>query len=189
MSRKRFIVAQIIWFFAALISGIAGSEGDGEITPFVIFTAFIMSGFIMKWGKIESKDSQNMGVMGYQNNVVVRVIATALIWVTYLGGSVAAVMEMAGWGVLLAIVLMIPAIVFTGLLWAWERISGVTQQRMQAVSEDGEKRKRDRIDNVLRDLSDKDLLRLRERLSDGAIDEDLLYQQIVGDDGELVYRN
>lgn len=189
MSRKRFIVAQIIWFFAALISGIAGNARSGEIILVVVFIAFIMSGFIMRWGKIDSKENQNMGVMGYQNNVVVRVMATALIWITYLGGSVAAVIEMAGWGVLLAIVLMIPAIVFTGLLWAWERISGVTQQRLQAVSEEGEKRKRDRIDNVLRDLSDKDLLRLRERLSDGDIDDDLLYEHIVGDDGELIRRN
>src|SRR5690242_3110825 len=35
-----------------------------------------------------------------------------------------------------------------------------------------EKRKRDRIDTVLRDLSDEDLLRLRRRLLDGTISEE-----------------
>ncbi|MEL6524642.1 MAG: hypothetical protein AAFQ07_02935 [Chloroflexota bacterium] len=49
-----------------------------------------------------------------------------------------------------------------------------------------EKRKRDRIDAVLRDLSDDDLVRLRERLATGHIDDDLLYDRMVGDGGELV---
>lgn len=187
MSRKRFIAAQIIWFFTAIISGLAGSAGDSEMIPFVVFIAFIMSGFIMKWGKIDKEKNQDTGVLAYQGHVTARVVATALIWMSYLAGSVTAVMEMAGWGVLLALILMIPAIVFTGLLWAWERISGVADQRMQAVSDQQEKRKRERIDTVLRDLSDGDLLRLRERLSDGVIDEEALYDRFVGDDGELAY--
>lgn len=189
MSRKRFFAAQFIWLITALVAGISGAEGTGEAIPFAIFTAFIMTGFIMKWGKQDKNDSQNSGVMGYQGHVTARVIATGLIWITYLGGSVAAVMEMAGWGVLLAAILMIPAIVFTGLLWAWERISGIADQRMQAVSEQGEKRKRERIDTVLRDLSDDDLLSLRERLTDGAIDDEALYDRFVGDDGELIYQH
>ena len=49
------------------------------------------------------------------------------------------------------------------------------------------KRKRERIDDILRDLSDDELLDLRDRLSDGAIDEDSLYERFIGDDGELVY--
>ena len=47
-----------------------------------------------------------------------------------------------------------------------------------------EKRKRERIDTVLRDLSDDDLHRLRTRLS--TMDDDDLEQQLIGDDGELL---
>ncbi|GAB5494496.1 MAG: hypothetical protein Phog2KO_47110 [Phototrophicaceae bacterium] len=52
-----------------------------------------------------------------------------------------------------------------------------------------EKRKRERIDTVLRDLSSDDLQSLRQRLQDGNIDDDLLYDHMVGDDGELIRRN
>ncbi len=53
-----------------------------------------------------------------------------------------------------------------------------------AVS-DEEKRKRDRLDAVLRELSDADLVRLRQRLSTGEINDDVLYRELVGDDGEF----
>jgi hypothetical protein len=55
-------------------------------------------------------------------------------------------------------------------------------------AEEIEKRKRDRLDAVLRDLSDDDLLRLKQRLSDGTVQDDNLYDMIVGDDGELINR-
>ena len=185
MNRKRFVVAQFIWVLTAIMSGLLGNAREGLIIPFVVLTAFIMTGFLLKWGSKEK--NQNSNVMGYDGHVIARVVATAIIWMTYLAGSVGAVIEMAGWGVLLALILMIPAIVFTALLWTWERISGIADQQMQAVSELSEKRKRERIDTVLRDLSDDDLLRLRERLTDGVINEDVLYDRFVGDDGELVY--
>lgn len=60
-------------------------------------------------------------------------------------------------------------------------------EETDATEDDEEKRKRDRIDSVLRDLSDEDLHRLQERLSAGTINDDVLYQQLVGDDGEFVY--
>lgn len=50
------------------------------------------------------------------------------------------------------------------------------------------KRKRDTIDNVLRDLSDDQLETLRQRLSDGTIDDEVLHKRMVGADGELVQR-
>lgn len=56
----------------------------------------------------------------------------------------------------------------------------------KATEESIEKRKRDRIDNVLRELSDDDLLILRQRLQDGVVDDDVLYEHMVGDDGELM---
>ena len=49
-----------------------------------------------------------------------------------------------------------------------------------------EKRKRERIDTVLRDLSSDDLIALRQRLGDGTIDDEILYEHMVGDDGELM---
>ena len=53
-------------------------------------------------------------------------------------------------------------------------------------TESVEKRKRERLDSVLRELSNDDLIELRRRLQDGTIDDELLYEQMVGDDGELV---
>lgn len=49
-----------------------------------------------------------------------------------------------------------------------------------------EKRKRENIDSVLRDLSDEDLLRLRRRLLDGTIKDYALEEALVGEDGELL---
>lgn len=56
-------------------------------------------------------------------------------------------------------------------------------------TESVEKRKRERLDTVLRDLSNDDLIALRERLQDGTIDDEILYEQMVGDDGELIRLN
>lgn len=50
------------------------------------------------------------------------------------------------------------------------------------------KRKRDTIDNVLRDLSDDQLATLRQRLTDGTIDDEVLHKRILDADGELVQR-
>lgn len=50
------------------------------------------------------------------------------------------------------------------------------------------KAKRQRIDDMIRDMSDEDLVELKKRLSDGDIeDEELL--DYVSEDGELVFRN
>ncbi len=187
MKRWRFFAAQFIWLIAAGVSSVAGAEGDEGMIPFILLFAFILSGFTLRWGAT-SKNKHEDSVTGYNAHLIARVMATALIWMTYMMGSVASVMEMAGWGVLLALVLMIPAIAFTGLIWTWERISGVTQNRMQSMTELAEKRKRSRVDSMLNDLSNEDLRRLRERLSDSAIEDERIFDHI-SDDGELVYRH
>lgn len=51
-----------------------------------------------------------------------------------------------------------------------------------------EKAKRQRIDNLLRDMSDDDLVALKQRLSDGNVGEDSILD-FISDDGELVVRN
>jgi len=50
--------------------------------------------------------------------------------------------------------------------------------RLQLGNNTEEKRKRDRIDAVLRDLSNEDLVILRQRLADGTIDDDVLYDNL-----------
>lgn len=190
MNRTRFWIAQVIWLFAAIFSGIAAEANDDQLIPVALLLAFVMTGFTLKWGA-KAKNTLSDHVMGYDGHVVVRVMATALIWITYLGGSVGSVMEMGGWGVLLALILMIPAITFTALLWTWERISGIADKQMQHQGQLAQKRKRERqgLDQMLDNLSDDDLMHLHHRLNDKAIDEEHYYEHMVGDDGELVYRN
>lgn len=66
-----------------------------------------------------------------------------------------------------------------------EILEGGYQQSQQR--EAIEKRKRQRLDSVLRDLSDDDLIALRHRLSEDDLDDSALYQRLVGDDGDLLW--
>jgi hypothetical protein len=83
---------------------------------------------------------------------------------------------------------------FTLIMWAiWNFEIRRTEQskarNAKVVSENTsiEKRKRDRLDSVLRDLSDVDLLSLRQRLNDGTVNDDSLEEALIGEDGELKY--
>lgn len=188
MSRKRFWGAQFIWIISIIIAGGVASGGDEAIIPFVLLSAFVATGFLMKWGK-NTKNKASDSVTSYNSHMNVRVMATALIWLTYMGGSVAGVIEMAGWGVLLALVLMIPAVIFTALIWAWERISGFSDFQQQSLGQQTEKRKRQNVDDILDRLSDHDLDQLQQRLNDNYQDEGDVYPKpMLSDDGELVYR-
>jgi hypothetical protein len=69
------------------------------------------------------------------------------------------------------------------LVW---RYSLVLIDEQEEGSESLEKRKRERLDSVLRALSDEDLLHLKKRLVDGSLNDDLLYEDMLGDDGELL---
>lgn len=185
MTRWRFWLSQFIWVIA-LIAGAAtavdtGNEGS---IPIALFVGFFMTGFILKWGSSKQEQRQESRIESF---MMPRVIATGFMWLMYLAGIFISVEEIGGWAIGLALVLMIPLIVVSALMWSWERISGVKEARLLNNNEKQEKRKRDRIDSVLRDLSSDDLKRLKNRLSDGTLDEDLLYDQIVGDDGELVH--
>ena len=60
--------------------------------------------------------------------------------------------------------------------------------RLNFRGEQQEKSKRERIDTMLRDMSDEDLMELKQRLSDGDMtDESIL--DYLSDDGELVLRS
>lgn len=116
-----------------------------------------------------------------------RSVATVFMWLGYLGILYMAMERLGTWSALIAFVVMIPLIVAMGMMWgAFKPESNKKEESLSA--EDMEKRKRERIDSVLRDLSDDDLLRIRERLVSGTINDEMLYEQIVGDDGELMYR-
>jgi type VI protein secretion system component VasK len=127
--------------------------------------------------------------MGY------RAAATVIMWVTYLGMIWASMTigQLGAWAILLAFVLMMPLIPIMGMLWgAMPYVFGSESsksQQQQTTLDEVEKRKRDRLDAVLRDLSDEDLQRLKRRLSDGTVDDSKLYQHLIGDDGELVDYN
>lgn len=74
------------------------------------------------------------------------------------------------------------ALLITIYLWT---VPALIERRKDNSAEQLEKRKRERIDAVLRDLSSEELHRLKQRLTDGTVDDDLLYDQMVGADGEL----
>ncbi|MEM9955781.1 MAG: hypothetical protein AAF846_29550 [Chloroflexota bacterium] len=61
--------------------------------------------------------------------------------------------------------------------------------QVENTVEKAKKRKRRAIDDVLQELSDDDLIELRRRLQTGELDEVDLYDQWVGEDGELVRYN
>ncbi len=115
--------------------------------------------------------------------------ASVAMWVTYLAMIWFSLEPLEGWAILLAFVLMLPLI--SAMVFMWGIAGGAGDEKQSQTSKqtqdgDEEKRKRDRIDAVLRLLSSDDLERLRERLADGSVDDDVLYDMVVSDDGELV---
>lgn len=121
-------------------------------------------------------------------NIPVRGAVTVIVWLSYLTMLYILAEQLGIWVTLLAFVLMIPLIVVMGATWNMFGTEGV-KDKSNSKESSTEKRKRERIDTVLRDLSDDDLMLLRQRLQDGTIDEDVLYDHMVGDDGELIQRN
>jgi hypothetical protein len=90
-------------------------------------------------------------------------------------------------GVIVPVLLFVlgAGVVVTGFIWNWGDGS-LNKQSSVSVSEDMfGKRKRDEWDDVLRNLSDEELIRLRRRLSDGTLTEEMLYEELLGDDGEF----
>jgi hypothetical protein len=112
---------------------------------------------------------------------------TAAMWLSYLAMIWFSFGQLGVWAILLAFVLMMPLMGAMAFMWtgkAGER----RDSTIKAEAGDLEKRKRERLDSVLRDLSDEDLTRLKEKLTDGSVDDELLYDRIVGEDGELQYK-
>ncbi|MGB7338497.1 MAG: hypothetical protein WBC91_06355 [Phototrophicaceae bacterium] len=119
-----------------------------------------------------------------------RLQATRAVW-TALGIALAFLFLSAGIGsglqtghVILGVAMVIAGMGSTSFIWT---VGESARADTRAEIANQEKAKRDRLDRVLRDLSDDDLMTLRQRLSDGSIDDDVLYEQMtLSDDGELI---
>jgi Zn-dependent protease with chaperone function len=184
MGRIRFWIAQIVWFMTVVFAGLAGNSMDASAGAFVmasLFFSILASGFLLNWGNQRENREDRTAQMLIRGGI------SALLWLSYLVAILGGSSQSSGTDVLLAIVLMIPLLVMNAFIWMWERINRVVSIAPEAQESDIEKRKRDRIDAVLRDLSTDDLERLRERLQVGAVHDDHL-QMMLGDDGEMLYR-
>lgn len=129
--------------------------------------------------------------MDIKETTISRAIATIVVWMA-VAGSIALV------GVFLApslgedalgaiFMILVAAVVTNGFIWNWGAGEGSSKkskkERKNAEEElynmaldSQEKRKRDNIGSRLSDLSDKELLDLRQRLQSGDVDEeDLAY--------------
>lgn len=123
----------------------------------------------------------------------IRLTATRYIWVTmgislfslFLSAGIANGLEATH--VILGIAICIAGFLSTGMVWNWGDVGKDSAMNMM---DDQEKVKRERIDGVLRDLSNEELVALKKRLSDGTMDDDLLYERMsLSDDGELIAMN
>jgi hypothetical protein len=112
--------------------------------------------------------------------------ATAVMWLSYLAMIWFSFSQLGVWSILLAFVMMLP--LMGGMAFMWTSKSSRREPMIKVELGEMEKRKRERLDSVLRDLSSEELMRLKERLSDGSVDDEDLYERMVGDDGELQVR-
>ena len=106
----------------------------------------------------------------------------ALMWVLFLVASVFILNSFGIIGTIAIFVLSIPLMALSAMIRNTPHSVTVGN-----AAEDTDKRKRETLDNVLRDLSDEQLDRLRQRLSDGTIDDDVLERRIIGADGEFLH--
>lgn len=78
---------------------------------------------------------------------------------------------------LIALLLVIVALTMTGFIWDWGRAFSVSDS-----AENSEKVKRDRLEEVLRNLSNAELQALKDRFSNNEIDDELLYNYLSEED-------
>ncbi len=114
-----------------------------------------------------------------------RAIATIVIWTMVVGGFALTGIFMAdalGDGIVMVVFLLLgAAVASTGFVWNWGNMRGSSKvswhdwgEQMTFDETRTEKRKADRISAALRNLSDDELVRLRQRIARGEItDEDL----------------
>ena len=123
-------------------------------------------------------------------DVQLRVIATTLMWLTYLGFVLIGLNMLQVWGILLAFVMMIPVVLLGMFIWSPRGFEN--NEKSDAIgfnSTDNaiEKRKRDRLSQALSQLSDSQLTSLRDGIRNGTLDDERL-RYMIDDEGELVER-
>jgi len=119
--------------------------------------------------------------------VMIKGTVTTILWLTYLAMLYFAMQSIGAWVIGLGFVLFIPLVVAMVFMWAPpEMFTGSSSESKaeQLSDSEREKRKRDRLDAVLRDLSDEQLYALKQRLSEPGVEDRIGY--MLGDDGELI---
>lgn len=81
-----------------------------------------------------------------------------------------------------AILLALAPLAATGFIWQWGGVLNKPSQDLEDTF--SEKAKRERIDQVLRNLSNAELMALKKRLSHDDIDDDLLEYYLQQDDSD-----
>jgi hypothetical protein len=181
-SRWRFFLAQFLWI--ALAIGVL--MGTNEYVPAAVLVPivlmFVITGFLMQWGGGNRDSAQN-------DNTVIRALVTGFMWLIYVGSIMAGTMSIGAVVIPLAVIFMFPLLAMSAFMWDLPtkiRDIRLAERGINAsATSDVEKRKRDRLDTVLRDLSDRDLVRLKQRLAHRMIDDEDI-QYLLDDDGELV---
>jgi hypothetical protein len=113
-------------------------------------------------------------------NQLSKIALTVFIWlstiVSFLATLAIAADILQGAIIPIVVFLFGAAIVINGFIWQWG-------QQEKSSDAEAEKRKRERIDTMIRNMSDEDLMRLKRRLGESDFDD------AVGldEDGELVY--
>lgn len=113
-----------------------------------------------------------------------RHVTTLISWLAYLGVIVYLANILDAVAIPFAAIMMVPLIVMMNILWS----SKNRPEKQSASMNRSEKRKRARIDTMIQDMSDDELYELRQRLQDRSYDEDILYDSVIGDDGEIAMR-
>ena len=177
-SRWRFLLAQFLWIALAIGILIGTNEAvpAAAIAPIVLM--FLVTGFLMRWG-----DSHEQA--GITDNTTIRAIVTGFMWLIYVGAIISGIMTVGAIAIPIAVIMMFPLLFMTAFMWDFfGKIRDIKLAEQGQILHETEKRKRDRLDTVLRDLSDEDLLRLKQRLSNRVVDEDIQY--MLDDDGEII---
>lgn len=130
--------------------------------------------------------------MDTQSGTFWQAIATAIIWVLLLAMTTLAFIflgDTLGEDIIgLMFILVVGGVASTGFVWKWGRLGNQDAQHTDkdayAWDAQADKRKRrngDELSRALRDLSNDELVRLRDRLARGEIDDDDLLR-LLGED-------
>jgi len=129
------------------------------------------------------------------SGIIGRTIATIFIWASYIGVVMYALEQIQLWAIAFACIFMVPVLISGIAMWAPmafrdsdNKDDGDESNVSISMDFGNEKRKRERLDEVLRNLSTEQLETLRDGLSSGAIDDERL-RYMLDDDGELIERN